>query len=54
MAVTHVLRDGTVLNDISGKIVKVKDAKQVYVLIEKINERENRVDERLGGSIKKS
>lgn len=53
MAVKHVLKDGTVLNDISGKVVRVADAKQVYVLIEKINERENRVDEKLG-SIEKS
>lgn len=53
MGVTHVLRDGTVLNDINGKVVRIKDAKQVYVLIEKINARENRVNERLG-SIKKS
>ena len=53
MAVKHVLKDGTVLNDISGKVVRVADAKQVYVLIEKISERENRVDEKLG-SIEKS
>ena len=53
MRVTHVLRDGTVLDDIRGKVVQIKDAKQVYVLIDKINERENRVDEKLG-SIKKS
>ena len=48
MRVTHVLRDGTVLDDISGKVVQIKDAKQVYVLIDKISERENRVDERWG------
>ena len=48
MRVTHVLRDGTVLDDISGKVVQVKDAKQVYLLIDKISERENRVDERWG------
>lgn len=48
MRVTHVLRDGTVLDDISGKVVQIKDAKQAYILIEKISERENRVDERWG------
>ena len=48
MRVTHVLRDGTVLDDISGKVVQIKDAKQVYILIDKISERENRVDERWG------
>ena len=53
MKVTHVLRDGTVLDDISGKIVQIKDAKQVYLLIDKISERENGVKERLG-SIEKS
>lgn len=53
MAVKHILKDGTVLNDISGKVVRIADAKQVYVLIDKINERGKRVDERLS-SIKKS
>lgn len=53
MTIKHVLKDGTVLGDISGKIVRTQDAKQVYLLIDKINERGKRVDERLG-SIKKS
>ena len=53
MTIKHVLKDGTALDDISGKIVRTQDAKQVYVLIDKINERGKRVDERLG-SIKKS
>ena len=53
MTVKHVLKDGTVLNDISGKVVRIADAKQVYLLIDKISERENRVDEKLG-SIEKS
>ena len=36
--VTHVLKDGTVLNDIKGHLVKKEDVPTVYVLINKMNE----------------
>ena len=39
--IKHILRDGTVLNDITGHVVKVEDAETVYTLIDKINERGN-------------
>ena len=37
--IKHILRDGTVLNDITGHVVKVEDAKTVYVLMDKINDK---------------
>lgn len=36
--VIHVLRDGTVLKDITGHVVKIEDAKAIYALMDKINE----------------
>ena len=36
--VVHVLKDGTVLNDIKGHLVKKEDVPTVYVLINKMNE----------------
>lgn len=36
MAVIHVLKDGTVLKDITGHVVKEKDAPSVYALMEKM------------------
>ena len=36
--VTHVLKDGTVLNDIKGHLVKKEDVPTVYALINKMNE----------------
>ena len=37
MKITHVLSDGTELDDIQGHVVKVGDAKSVYNLIDSIN-----------------
>lgn len=39
MAVTHVLKNGTVLRDIKGHVVRVEDAKLVYTIMDKLNER---------------
>ena len=36
--IKHVLKDGSVLDDITGHIVKKEDAKVIYTLIESINE----------------
>lgn len=36
--VTHILKDGTVLQDISGHVVKMQDVKAVYSLMDRINE----------------
>ena len=38
MAVKHILKDGTVLTDITGHVVKMEDARVVYELLDKINE----------------
>ena len=38
MAVIHILKDGTVTNDISGYVVKVEYAEPLYRLIETMNE----------------
>ena len=35
--VKHVLKDGTVLDDISGHIVKVEDVKQVYEILGRVS-----------------
>ncbi len=35
--VRHIMKDGTVLKDITGHVVKMEDAKRVYALMEKIN-----------------
>lgn len=41
MAVRHILRDGRVLSDIRGHVVKFEDAVNAYKLMERINEKEN-------------
>lgn len=35
--VYHVLKDGSVVDDIAGKVVRVEDAEAVYNLINTIN-----------------
>ena len=37
--ITHVLKDGTKLNDISGRVVKQGDFKNVYEIIKRIENR---------------
>ena len=37
MAVIHILKDGSVVKDITGRVVRMKDAGTVYQLIDKIN-----------------
>lgn len=38
MKVVHILKDGSVLNDITGHVVKVEDAAPLYDLIDSINQ----------------
>lgn len=42
--IRHILKDGTVVKDITGHIVKKKDAPAVYTILEKgiKNEKKNR------------
>ena len=42
--VRHILKDGTVLTDITGHVVKMEDAEAVYLLMDKMNEREETDD----------
>ena len=37
MAVIHILKDGSVLKDITGHVVKMEDASPLYQLIDSIN-----------------
>jgi hypothetical protein len=38
MAIRHILKDGTVLTDITGHVVKIEDAKVAYQIMDKLNE----------------
>ena len=40
--VKHVLKDGTTVDDITGRIVKVQDAKALYTLMLTISENPKR------------
>ena len=43
--VKHILKDGTVLDDITGHVVKKEDVPMAYELMEKMNaERSNESD----------
>lgn len=37
MAVIHILKDGTIVDDIAGKVVQPEDAGPLYQLIHTIN-----------------
>lgn len=37
MAVIHILKDGSVVKDITGHVVRVEDAGPLYRLIDSIN-----------------
>ena len=39
MAVRHVLKDGTVLEDITGHVVKLEEVPSVYALLDATKER---------------
>lgn len=37
MAVIHILKDGSIVKDITGHVVRMEDASPLYQLIDKIN-----------------
>lgn len=37
MAVVHILKDGSVIEDITGHVVRMEDAGPLYELIDRIN-----------------
>lgn len=39
MTIKHILKDGTVLKDIRGHVVKMEDAKSIYSLMDKMNQK---------------
>ena len=51
MVITHRLKDGTQLDDISGHVVKMADAKPVYDLLDKINRETARQKETEGNNV---
>lgn len=38
MAVIHILRDGSIVEDITGHVVRMEDAEALYQLIDRINQ----------------
>lgn len=38
MAVIHILKDGRIVDDITGHIVKMEDAEPLYNLMQRIND----------------
>lgn len=47
MAIRHHLKDGTVLDDITGHVVRKEDVPQVYELIDRMNtERQKREEKK--------
>ena len=39
MAVIHILKDGSIVEDITGHIVRIEDARPLYQLIDIINQK---------------
>lgn len=46
MTIRHVLKDGTVLDDISGIIITREDNPEIYRVVEKIRKKERGEDEK--------
>lgn len=42
MTILHILKDGTELEDITGHVVRMEDAKDVYAIIDRINKKGRR------------
>lgn len=41
MVVTHVLKDGSRVSDVTGYVVKIQDAAPLYQLIHNLNKKRN-------------
>ena len=39
MKIKHIMKDGVVLSDINGHVVRMSDAKTVYNLLDQINKK---------------
>lgn len=42
MAVIHILKDGSVVNDINGRVVRRREVRTLYDLIDTINREKTR------------
>ena len=42
MEVIHILKDGTVLHDITGHVVKMQDARTAYAVLDKISRKKDK------------
>lgn len=42
MAVIHILKDGSIVRDITGHVVRMEDAEPLYQLIDTINRQGSR------------
>ncbi len=52
MAITHILKDGTKVADISGKVIEAKEHRLLYEVINRINEQGRRINETVSTSRK--
>lgn len=48
MMIRHILKDGTILQDITDHVVRVEDAEAVYTLMDKMNEQGGNDDRKTG------
>jgi len=46
--ITHILKDGTVLKDITGHVVKKEDVPMAYELIDQMNEKRSKQKRKKG------
>lgn len=42
MSVVHILKDGSVVQDITGRVVRMEDADALYKLLDNINRKRSR------------
>jgi hypothetical protein len=52
MRVIHILKDGSEVEDITGRVVKVDDAGTLYSLIREINRKSGKKNRKLSASKK--
>lgn len=50
MEIRHILKDGTILADITGHVVKMADAERAYTIMRKMSEEGRKTVERYSAS----
>ena len=43
MEINHILKDGTILSDISGHVVKMADAERAYTIMKSMSEQRKEI-----------